>query len=164
MGNGASTNDVRRRVEGLGAAYALYGQCVEDNGVDGALCAELAQEGSEAVATTFRDLGITNSLHRRKMLQAMRAETGGRRRSGSDGGSLDSIPPAIVVEGVADGSRYDDDGAVATVAAVAVPVDDLPVSPASPATWSVALGWEGAADLDLAAAIFGSRGACLDLV
>ena len=91
MGAGASAQEVRSKVEGLGSAYAVYGPALVENGVDGALCAELATEPTESVTATFADLGVTSALHRRKLLQAMRSASGLEatpRRSGS----LDSTP------------------------------------------------------------------------
>ena len=97
MGAGASAQEVRSKVEGLGSAYAVYGPALVENGVDGALCAELATEPTESVTATFADLGVTSALHRRKLLQAMRSASGLEatpRRSGS----LDSTPAVAVVE------------------------------------------------------------------
>ena len=86
MGAGASASQVREHVEGLGNAYQPYGTTLEDNGVDGALVEELAHDDRAGVNATFDDLGITNKLHRRKLLQAARAQHGvqpDRPRSGS---------------------------------------------------------------------------------
>ena len=76
MGAGASASQVREHVEGLGNAYQPYGTTLEDNGVDGALVEELAHDDRAGVNATFDDLGITNKLHRRKLLQAARAQHG----------------------------------------------------------------------------------------
>ena len=99
MGAGASTQQVRSQVEGLGAAYAVYGQAIEDNGIDGDIVQELASEPSIAFDQTFADLHVTNTLHRRKLLQAVRSEYGlDRRRSGSSLGSVDEAPAVAVAE------------------------------------------------------------------
>ena len=98
MGAGASASQVREHVEGLGNAYQPYGTTLEDNGVDGALVEELAHDDRAGVNATFDDLGITNKLHRRKLLQAARAQHGvqpDRPRSGSSIGSVEG--PAIAV-------------------------------------------------------------------
>ena len=95
MGAGASASQVREHVEGLGNAYQPYGTTLEDNGVDGALVEELAHDDRAGVNATFDDLGITNKLHRRKLLQAARAQHGvqpDRPRSGSSIGSSRARP------------------------------------------------------------------------
>ena len=149
MGAGASASQVREHVEGLGNAYQPYGTTLEDNGVDGALVEELAHDDRAGVNATFDDLGITNKLHRRKLLQAARAQHGvqpDRPRSGSSIGSVEGPAIAVAEDLLAD--------AAAAVAAAA---------PAVAATWTVNLAWEGPVDLDLAAAVFGECGTFLSL-
>ena len=125
---------------------------------------------------TFDDLGITNKLHRRKLLQAARAQHGvqpDRPRSGSSIGSVEGPAIAVAEDLLADAAA----GAVAQAApAVAErrpPSRPLPSAQAgrrrgrariptrrrtpTTATWTVNLAWEGPVDLDLAAAVFGER-------
>ena len=68
MGAGASAADVRAQVENLGVAYRVYGPSIEENGVDGDLVSELITD--EDPSPAFADLGVTNTLHKRRLLQA----------------------------------------------------------------------------------------------
>lgn len=174
MGAGASASQVREHVEGLGNAYQTYGPSLEDNGVDGALVGELAHDDRDGVNATFDDLGITNKLHRRKLLQAARTQHGvqvDRPRSNSSIGSVDRPAVAVAEDLLAEAAPLPLGAAVAAVAVDAV--DPAPRSrsnsratPRTPttATWTINLAWEGPVDLDLAAAIFGERGTFLSLV
>ena len=129
MGAGASASQVREHVEGLGNAYQPYGTTLEDNGVDGALVEELAHDDRAGVNATFDDLGITNKLHRRKLLQAARAQHGvqpDRPRSGSSIGSVEGPAIAVAEDLLAD--------AAAAVAAAAPAVAE-----AAPAVAAVAV-------------------------
>ena len=182
MGAGASASQVREHVEGLGNAYQPYGTTLEDNGVDGALVEELAHDDRAGVNATFDDLGITNKLHRRKLLQAARAQHGvqpDRPRSGSSIGSVEGPAIAVAEDLLADAAAVVAAAAPAVaeaapaVAAVAVDAAPAPRSrsnshatPRTPttATWTVNLAWEGPVDLDLAAAVCGERGTFLSLV
>ena len=182
MGAGASASQVREHVEGLGNAYQPYGTTLEDNGVDGALVEELAHDDRAGVNATFDDLGITNKLHRRKLLQAARAQHGvqpDRPRSGSSIGSVEGPAIAVAEDLLADAAAAIAQAAPAVAAAApavaAVAVDAAPVprsrsnshtTPRTPttATWTVNLAWDGPVDLDLAAAVFGERGTFLSLV
>ena len=168
MGAGASASQVREHVEGLGNAYQPYGTTLEDNGVDGALVEELAHDDRAGVNATFDDLGITNKLHRRKLLQAARAQHGvqpDRPRSGSSIGSVEGPAIAVAEDLLAEAAP-----AVAAVAVDAAPAprsrSNSHTTPRTPttATWTVNLAWEGPVDLDLAAAVFGERGTFLSLV
>ena len=202
MGAGASAADVRAQVENLGAAYRVYGPNIEENGVDGDLVSELITD--EDPSPAFADLGVTNTLHKRRLLQAMRAAHPGASRRGSLGGSTDSAPAVAVAEVDAVAPASPAAGTIASPAAgnvaaaravpaagnvaaaravpaaaaaarpppVAVEIDgggargpnSDPRRTPTNSTWTVSLSWEGRADLDLAAAVFGERGTFLDLV
>ena len=138
MGAGASASQVREHVEGLGNAYQPYGTTLEDNGVDGALVEELAHDDRAGVNATFDDLGITNKLHRRKLLQAARAQHGvqpDRPRSGSSIGSVEGPAIAVAEDLLADAAA-----AVAAAApAVAAAAPAVAAVPPTSADAAVAL-------------------------
>ena len=160
----------RRRIDGAGfrigcvrrdSIIATRGGFLSDAGKRAVVHRDVVRVARRAVSierhddragvnATFDDLGITNKLHRRKLLQAARAQHGvqpDRPRSGSSIGSVEGPAIAVAEDLLAD--------AAAAVAAAA---------PAVAATWTVNLAWEGPVDLDLAAAVFGERGTFLSLV
>jgi hypothetical protein len=66
---GSTAEDVKAELEALGAAYHKYGPIAVDEGIDGGLTEEILIE-----------LGVTSSLHKRKLLKAIAAfveSTGG---------------------------------------------------------------------------------------
>ena len=74
MGAGASTAETSDFVRKQGNAYAPYADSIVDNGVDGALVADImAGEGAD-VEDALTDLGITNKLHIRKIMLGVRAQ------------------------------------------------------------------------------------------
>ena len=74
MGAGASTAETSDFVREQGNAYAPYADSIVDNGVDGALVADImAGEGAD-VEDALADLGITNKLHIRKIMLGARAQ------------------------------------------------------------------------------------------
>mgnify|MGYP003315377586 CR=1 FL=1 len=141
MGAGASASQVREHVEGLGNAYQPYGTTLEDNGVDGALGEELAHDDRAGVNATFDDLGITNKLHRRKLLQAARAQHGvqpDRPRSGSSIGSVEGPAIAVAEDLLADAAAAVAQAAPAVAAAAPAAAAAAPEAEAAEAAAAAA--------------------------
>ena len=125
---------------------------------------------------TFDDLGITNKLHRRKLLQAARAQ----RRQPDRPAAVPRLAPSRPAIAVAEDLLADAAAVAAAAPAVAAAAPpsrpspstqrrrgraQIPATPRTPttATWTVNLAW-GPGGSGSAAAVFGERDTFLSLV
>ena len=72
MGAGASAAETSEYIRDQGDAYAGYADAMLVNGVDGALIADVIDAGDSETQETFDTLGVSNKLHRRKLMLGAR--------------------------------------------------------------------------------------------
>jgi hypothetical protein len=87
LSKGATAAGVRSGVETLGVAYKPYGILVVDNGIDGNMLPALTDEEMD-------ELGVTSSLHKRRVLTEIAIFVGA---GGSFGGEAPSAPTSPVI-------------------------------------------------------------------
>ena len=62
LGKGATKEEVKAQVEGMGVAYHRYADAVVENDIDGQMLGGLTEE-------ELGEVGVTSSLHKRKLLK-----------------------------------------------------------------------------------------------
>jgi hypothetical protein len=127
MGAGASAAEVADGIDNVGAAYRGYASKARELGVNGELIAELLQDGG--LDEALNDIGVSNSLQRRRLKLEASNQISGPSSGGGGGGAGSSSAGSEknqVAVYYADGRNAGDGGGGATTAMVeALPVGQL---------------------------------------
>ena len=86
MGAGASAADVGNSIGNVGAAYSGYASKAQELGVNGELIMELLADGG--IDDALNDIGVTNSLQRRRLKLEATKQMEGESGSSSPGNSV----------------------------------------------------------------------------